>query len=264
MTKLRDKVIWVTGASSGIGEALAHALAKSTGKLVISSRKEKDLRRVREGVRGEGDVLVLPLDLADGASLAGKVDAVLGRFGRIDVLVNNGGISQRSRVVETGMDVYRRLMEVNYFGTVALTKAVLPGMIRQGGGHIAVTSSLTGKFGTPLRSGYAASKHALHGFFETLRAELWREKIKVTIACPGFVCTNVSMNALTGDGSRQGSMDEAQANGIPPEACARRIVQAIEGDEEEVLIGGKEVMAAHIKRLSPALFSKMIRRAKVT
>ena len=264
MTKLRDKVVWVTGASSGIGEALTHALSKSTGRLVISSRNEEDLKHVRKGIRGETDVMVLPLDLADGASLPGKVDAVLGRFGRIDVLVNNGGISQRSRVVETGMDVYRRLMEVNYFGTVALTKAVLPGMIRQGGGHIAVTSSLTGKFGTPLRSGYAASKHALHGFFETLRAELWREKIKVTIACPGFVCTNVSVNALTGDGSRQGSMDEAQAGGIPPEACARRIMQAIEDDEEEVLIGGKEVLAAHLKRLSPALFSKVIRRAKVT
>jgi dehydrogenase/reductase SDR family protein 7B len=172
-------------------------------------------------------------------------------------------VSQRSLIMDTAMDVYRKLMEVNYFGTIGLTKAVLPVMIRQGGGHLAVVSSLTGKFGTPLRSGYSASKHALHGFFETLRAELWRERIKVTMICPGFIRTDVSLSALTGDGSRQNTMDEAQEKGMLPAGCAAAIVRGVERDEEEVLIGGKEVLMAHIKRLWPGLYSQMIRRVKV-
>jgi len=265
MTKLAGRVIWITGASSGIGEALVHALARRKNRIVISARREADLERVRrEAGSGDAEIMVVPLDLADGAGFGRRVDEVLERLGRIDVLINNGGISQRSLAMDTTMEVYRTLMEVNYFGTIGLTKAVLPRMIRQGGGHLAVVSSLAGKFGTPLRSGYSASKHALHGFFETLRAELWWERIKVTVICPGFVCTDVSINALTGNGSRQSTMDEAQEKGMLPADCAARIVRAIEKDEEEVLIGGKEVLMAHIKRLWPGLYSQLIRRVKVT
>lgn len=264
MTELAGRVIWITGASSGIGEALVHALAGRKNRIVISARREGDLERVkREAGGGDDEIVVLPLDLADGAALGSKADEVLKRMGRIDVLINNGGISQRSLILDTNMDVYRKLMEVNYFGTIGLTKAVLPGMIRRGGGHVVVVSSLAGKFGTPLRSGYCASKHALHGFFETLRAELWRERIKVTMICPGFIRTDVSVNALTGDGSKQRTMDEAQERGMLPADCAARIVRAVERDEEEVLIGGKEVVMAHVKRLWPGLYSQLIRRVKV-
>jgi short-subunit dehydrogenase len=182
----------------------------------------------------------------------------------VDILINNGGISQRSLAMKTPLDVDRMIMETNFFGTVSLTKAILPSMTERRSGRIAVISSLVGKFGTPLRSTYSASKHALHGFFESLRAEVWGLGIGVTLVCPGFIRTNISINALTGDGSPQGSMDEAQAHGMPPDACARKIIAAVKKGKPEVYIGGKELMGVYIKRFAPGLFGRIIRKTKVT
>ena len=185
------------------------------------------------------------------------------RAGGIDVVVHNGGISQRARALDSSLEVDRRLFDVNYFGTVALTKALLPGMIAAGSGHFVVVTSLTGVIGTPLRSSYAASKHALHGFFDSLRAEHHADGVHVTIVCPGFVQTEVSRNALTGDGSPQGAMDTATANGITPEACARAIVRATARRKDEVYVGGRERLGVYLMRLSPALFARTLRRVKV-
>jgi short-subunit dehydrogenase len=162
------------------------------------------------------------------------------------------------------MDVVRRIMEVNFFGTVAVTQAVLPGMLTRGRGHIVVISSLVGKFGTPQRSVYAASKHALHGFFDSLRAEVHDRGLRVTIICPGFIRTDVSVNALTGDGSQHGTMDDVQAQGMTPAACASRIVRAVEQEKQEAYIGGREVLGVYAKRFVPRLFNRVIRRMKVT
>ena len=189
---------------------------------------------------------------------------VLARCGAVDVLVHNGGVSQRSLARDTSPEVDRRLMETNFLGPVALTKALLPSMLARRSGHVVVVSSLVGKIGTPLRSGYSASKHALHGFFDSLRAEVWREGIRVTIACPGFIRTEVSVNALTGDGSPQGTMDEAQAHGMAPADCAEAIVRAVERGKDEMLIGEKERWAVHLARFLPGLFHRLIRTAKVT
>jgi dehydrogenase/reductase SDR family member 7B len=209
-------------------------------------------------------VFTLQLDLSDADSLPSKVVSALQHFGAVDVMIHNGGISQRSLAKETTLEVDRRIMEVDFFGTVALTKALLPSMTARKQGHFVVISSLVGKFGTPMRSGYSAAKHALHGFFDALRAETHDDGIKVTIVCPGFIKTNVSVNALTSDGSKQATMDEAQANGMNADECAKRILRAVNAGKLEVYIGGRERLGIYLKRFVPNTFARILRRAKVT
>ncbi len=261
----KQKRIWITGASSGIGEALAHAMAAQGAHLVISARNERELQRVAAecAAAGAASVLVQPLDLADTASLAPIAHSVLQQMGKLDILVNNGGISQRSLAKDTSIEVDQRLMQVNYLGTVALTKAVLPSMLLHQLGHIVTVTSLMGKFGAPLRSSYAAAKHALHGFFDSLRAELASTPIQVTLICPGYVRTNISVNALTGSGKQQGSMDEATDKGLLPEQAAEKIMRAIENGKHEVCFGGKEVLGVYLKRFFPRYLAKVVARAKV-
>ncbi len=262
----QNKRIWITGASSGIGEALVYACAEEGAHLVLSSRKEPELRRVATTAteKGAASVIVQPLDLADHTSIPGIVSLVLQKTGKVDILINCGGISQRELAMDTTLEVDKKIMNINYFGTVALTKALLPGMLTHQLGHIVTITSVTGKYGTPMRSAYAASKHALHGFFDSLRAELGHTPIRVTLVCPGFVRTNVSINALAGDGRPQGIMDEATNKGMTPEEAARRTLRAIRQGKEEVWFGGREVVGIYLKRLFPAYFSKVIRRVKVT
>ncbi|MBL6448169.1 SDR family oxidoreductase [Fulvivirga sp. 29W222] len=261
---VNNKVIWVTGASSGIGEALAYALAKRGAKLILSSRRKEELERVKASCKGkDGDIQILPLDLGQRDSLKLTTEAAVQMFGHIDMLIHNGGISQRSLAKDTDMEVDRKLMEVNYFGTVEITKHLLPHFLDRKTGHYIVVTSLVGKFGTPYRSGYSASKHALHGFFDSLRAELHRSNIKVTIICPGFIKTNVSVNALTEKGTKLNQMDDAQANGMPPDLFARKMIHAIESGKKEVYIGGKETYGVYLKRFFPSLFARVVRKARV-
>jgi dehydrogenase/reductase SDR family protein 7B len=260
---LQNKTAWITGASSGIGEALAYALSERGVRLILSARRLEELERVRQRCANADTHLALPLDLASFDAEA-VTRQVLTQVGVIDLLIHSGGVSQRSTVAETDMAVQRRIMEINYFGAIALTHAVLPGMIARKSGHFVVISSLSGKISTPRRSAYAASKHALHGFFDALRAEVYQEGLRVTIVCPGYTKTNLSLHALTGDGGAHGQMDPTQAKGMTPEALAARICQAIEREEEEVLVGGKEVLAVYLKRFWPSLYNRMMRRTKIT
>ena len=263
MTQLKDKVVWITGASSGIGEALAISAAEQGAKLVLSARRESELQRVRAACINPQNVAVLPADLTafDAEALAAQAAAF---FGPVDVLVNNAGISQRSTVLETKMDVYRRIFELDFFACVALSKALLPGMVARKRGTLVVISSVVGYVGTPLRSGYAAAKHALHGFYDALRAEVWRENVQVTLICPGFIKTNVSLNAITADGGQHGVMDAGQLHGMAPAECARQIWAAVAAGKEEALIGRKEALFVRLKRHLPGLLSYAIKRAKVT
>ena len=260
-----NKVIWVTGASSGIGKALALELSKKGAKLIISSRREQQLLEVQKECTNPDLVKIIPLDLEDYKNLESKATEAISAFGGLDILVNNGGISQRSLASETTIDVDERLMAINYLGSVALTKAVLPHFIEKKKGHFVTITSIVGKIGTPLRSTYAASKHALHGFFDSLRAENHQHNIVVTLVCPGFVNTNVSMNALTADGTPQQTMDKATANGIAPERFAKLMVKAIATKKEEAYIAGaKEKLGVYVKRFFPRLFSVMVRKLSVT
>ncbi len=261
-----NKRIWITGASSGIGESLAMALAKQGAGLILSARNARELERVAQACKEAGapETIVQPLDLEHYLQLPDIADHIIRKVGKIDVLINNGGISQRARALDTTLDVDKKLMDVNYLGTVALTKAVLPHMLLHELGHIVVVSSLVGIIGSPLRSSYSAAKHALHGFFDSLRAELAETPIRVTIICPGFIRTNVSKNALTGDGQPQGKMDTATGKGMHPDVLARKILRTMEKGREEAYFGGREILAIYLKRFFPGWFSRILRRAKVT
>lgn len=258
-----SKIVWITGASSGIGEALVYEYFKAGNKLIISGRNRDELFRVKSNCQNSFNVHVLPFDLSETALLKSKTEDAIKIFGRIDLLINSGGVSQRSLAMETNLETEQKIMDTNFWGTVVLSKTVLPVMIANGGGHIVCVSSLVGKFGTKLRSAYSASKHALHGYFDSLRSEVYDKKIDITIVCPGFIKTQVSVNALTASGQTQGTMDDAQANGMSAEKCASEIVNAISAKKEEVYIGGKETKAIFLKRFFPAFFSKKIREAKV-
>ena len=261
-----NAIIWITGASSGIGEAIALEISKAGNvKLVLSARREDELRRVAT-LTGlpDSDVLVLPMDMIDIDRLPAHVETVRQRFGRIDYLFQNAGISQRSLVVDTDFSVYKRLMDVNFFGVVALNKAVLPLMLAQGSGHFVVTSSVAGKLATKQRSGYCASKHALHGFFDALRAEVYEAGLRVTIVCPGYIRTAISVNALRADGHTHGKMDENQEKGMTPDEFARRLLKAVYKEKEEVYIGGSEIYGIYLKRFLPGLLSRMLRNRQGT
>jgi short-subunit dehydrogenase len=263
MDTFRNKIVWITGASSGIGEALALAFAEAGAKLVLSARRIDELNRVKTSLNlKEEDVLILPLDLENTSDADDLCRQVIAKFGRIDLLINNGGISQRSVTKETPLSIDRRIMEINFFGTVALTKSVLPHMLKQKRGHIIVMSSIAGKFGFYFRSAYSASKHALHGFFESLRMEIANDHVNVLIVCPGKIKTNISLNAISHDGGKHNKMDESTEQGLSAEECAKQILNAIKKNKEEVFIGGKELRAVWMKRLFPKLFSKMIKKQK--
>lgn len=259
---LSDRLVWITGASSGIGEALAYTLSQRGAHLVLSSRREDVLDDVRQRCARSDRHVVQPLDLTDPDSLQDAAETVQQEIGPVDILINNGGISQRGTAADTDMSVVRRIMEVNFFGAVELTKAVLPSMQKRGRGHIAVVSSVLGKFATPMRSTYVASKHALQGWYESLRAEVHEDGIGVTIVSPGYVQTNVQSNALNAAGSPLGP--DAQQKGIPASDCATAIADALEHNRAEVHPGGWETLAVYIKRFFPSLFRRFMRQYEIS
>jgi short-subunit dehydrogenase len=266
MGSLANRVVWITGASAGIGAALARELAMQQAKLVLSARRVDRLEALAQDVAAAGapEPLIAPLDLTNFDSHAHVAEAVRSHWGRIDVLVHNAGISQRGSALESDLGVVQRLIDVDLIGPISLTHAALPAMVEQGSGHFVVVSSLVGLFGTPKRSAYSAAKHGLHGYFESLEAELYDQGIRVTMICPGFIKTELTYHALTADGSEQGTMDRAQAKGMSAEECARQIARAIANRESLVLVGGREVVMAHIARFAPCLYRRLIRRVAVT
>ncbi len=258
--------VWITGASSGIGEACAYRYANQGDQLILTSSSRERLAVVAERCRqyGAGDVFVLPSDLSDLEGINLLVREAWDHFGGVDILFLNAGISQRTNVEDTTMDMVRQIMEINFFAPVAIAKAILPMMLSAGGGHIAVTTSIAGKFGFPLRCAYSSSKHALYGFFETLRAEYYKKYIRVTIVCPGRVRTNISLRALDKGGQPHGIMDPGQDKGMKVEDASRKIVKAIRKGKREVFIGRGELIMVDIKRFFPGLCAWLARRIKPT
>ena len=255
---LEKQTIWVTGASSGVGEGMATVFHREGADLIISGRRARELERVRESLTaGPGRVVVMPFDVTDPVERAAAADRVLKEFPRIDVLVNNAGIGQRSLAKDTKLDVERRIMEVDYFGPVALTKLVLPRMIEQQSGHLVVTSSVAGKHAVPMHTSYCAAKHALHGYFDTLRIEHLKDNIAVTLLVIAGIRSNVFEHALTGDGSEYGASDWGGGSGMTAEACAERVVQAIVEREPEVVISIPEArQAMDLRDRDPQAFTE--------
>lgn len=262
--KIKDKWVWITGASSGIGRALAIECAHRGANLVLLARDMDRLRETASLCKGENKILLRQMDLALQESINQTCTELENGNIPVDILINNGGISQRSLALDTEDHVTRRIFEINFFGTIYLSRLLLPRMIRSGGGQIAVITSLVGKIGSPKRTSYAASKHALHGFFDSLRAEYFPDKIRVTIICPGFIHTNISYSAVTGDGSSQNTMDEKTAKGMSPSDLAIKAINGIEHEREEIYIGRIEILAIYLKRWVPGIFSRILRKAKVT
>ena len=258
-----NKTIWITGASSGIGKAVAIELSKKNTNLILSDVNEQGLVEVAGICKKNGSTtLIIPLDLSDEKSVVAAAEKALNQVSKIDCLYQFAGISQRSLVSETPLFIDRKIFEINFFGAIALTKAVLPSMIKNGGGQLAATSSLVGKFGFPQRSSYSATKHALHGFFESLRAENKQNNIKVSIFIPGRVKTNISVNAITKDGTIHGKMDAGQDTGITPEKAAKIICSGLKSEKKEILVGGKELIMVHIRRFLPRLYYYLSSRIK--
>jgi dehydrogenase/reductase SDR family protein 7B len=249
------KTVWITGASSGIGEALAVAWSREGARVILSARNAAELERVRARCAEPSRHIVQPLDVTD----TDAVRRAAAEIGPVDILVPGAGVSQRSLVAETDLATDRAIMEINYFGTIALTKAVLPSMLARGAGHFVPISSVIGYVGVPLRSAYAASKHALHGFFNTLRAETHKEGIRVTIVCPGYIRTKVSENALRGDGTPHGQLDDTHAKAMLPEEAAPIIVHGVAAGKREVHVGGKEIYAIRMQRHLPRLVDRVVR-----
>lgn len=256
------QTVWITGASSGIGEALAARYARDGANLVLSARRENELKRVADRCTDAGldakQVMVLPLDVTDWDALPGAVQTVLDSFGTIDLLVNNAGVSQRSLCKDTDMAVYRKLMDVDVMGQIALTKAVLPHMLERRTGHIAVTASVAGKVGVPQRTGYCAAKHAVMGFFDALRAEVEDDGIHVSTIVPGFIRTDISRNALAADGKAFGKVDDDIAGGMDVDECAEVVFNALKARKREIPVGkGKEMAALWVKRIAPEFLFRM-------
>ena len=262
MNAINDKVVWITGGSSGIGEALAYKLATRNCKLILSARNREALEIVKSKCSNT-EVIILPFDLVDFDNAKNHVEKAIAAFGKIDVLINNGGVSQRSLIIETDFEVDKKLIEVDYLGTVALTKALLPHFIKNKKGHFVTVTSLMGKFGSPYRSGYCGAKHALHGFFDVLRMEHQKDNINVTLVCPRFIQTNVAKNALTADGSKQNIDDTATQNGMPTSVFAKKFVESVESEKFEVYIGGKEIMGVYLKRFFPKWLHYFVLNSKV-
>lgn len=254
-----NKVVWITGATSGIGEALCHELAACGASLILSSRRNDVLQKVQAACRNADRHLTLPLNLLAPETFAAAYQSATNRFGRVDVLINCAGIAQRGTALETELHVDRQLMDLNYFGPVALTKTVLPDMLARRSGHIVTISSLMGKLHLPGRCAYAASKHALHGFFDCLRDEVEGQGVAVTVVCPGYIRTNASFNALDGNGQPHNTWDKEIATGMEPAKCAQRIARALERQRREVYVARYESLGIYLERFAPNLYRKAVR-----
>jgi len=261
---LQGKTVWITGASSGIGEALALDLSARDVTLVLSARRADELERVRSRCARPERVHVLAMDVSKTDDAAANVERAIALAGPIDVMVHNAGIGQRALALDTPLAEDRRIMELNYFGVVALTKALLPSMQKRRTGHFVVVSSVTGYVGTQYRTAYAASKHALHGFFEGLRAEVFADGIAVTMVCPGFVRTEIAKKALAAAGTPNADGHHATEGGIAPEVAARAIGKAIDRQKREVYVGGGEIAGIYLRRFLPGVLAQTLRRVKTT
>jgi dehydrogenase/reductase SDR family member 7B len=264
--KISGKTIWITGASSGIGEALSIEAVKKGAHVILSARNSKKLEDLKQRLEkiSPGSATLTPMDVTKKEDILRCVETVTKSNKRVDILINNAGVSQRGLVAETPVEVDRMILETDFFGAVTLTKALLPFMISQGGGHLVAISSMTGLYGFPLRSAYAAAKHALRGFFETAALELWNKNIRVTLVYPGRVYTDVSINSLDKDGKPYGIMDPGQKKGMQVETCARKIIRAVERNKKSLLLGRGEIFLYSMKKFFPPVFYLIARKTSPT
>ena len=255
----KDKVAWITGASSGIGEALAQALHAEGAKLILSGRRTEALEALAARLGGAERCATLAFEVTDFDALPQIVDKAKAAFGRIDILVNNAGVSQRSLAKDTAFEVYRRVVDIDLMAPIALTQLVTPHMVAAGGGRIVAISSIAGKVGVPLRTAYCAAKHGVFGYFDALRAENDHLGLSVHVVAPGSIKTDISRNALTGGGEKRGESDPAIEAGMPPEELAQIILRGMRAGRGEIIVAkGNERMIERLRRYMPEFAFKRI------
>ncbi|MBK8846671.1 MAG: SDR family NAD(P)-dependent oxidoreductase [Bacteroidetes bacterium] len=260
MLKLKDKVIWITGASSGIGEALVIYALEQGACVVMSARNHAKLETLKNTHDKLGKAMILPIDISTVTDGSQFVNEVIKHFGKIDILVNNAGIGQKSFVLDTKWEIEKQVLDTNFTGLIRLSNAVAHQMKKSGGGNIAVITSIMGKFGMPMYAAYSASKHALYGYFDAWRGELKQHNIRISIICPGFINTNVSYNSLLADGSFMNKNSPAQEKGMPASKAAEKILKAIVKNERHVFVGGLELLSVPFRNLAPGLFYWLLDR----
>ena len=256
MMSFEGKTAWITGASSGIGAALAREWAARGARIILSGRDEARLTQVADGI--DGETLILPFDVRDEAAMKAATKQAVDWHGGVDIFVANAGISQRSAAVDTDMAVYREIIDIDLTAQIAATQALLPHLVARQSGTLLFISSIAGKVGVPMRTAYCAAKFGLVGYADALRAELSQQGVSVHVVCPGSVATDVSRNALTGEGERRGKSDRAIDNGIPPPDAAKRIVDGIESNEREIIVAeGVEQAMGELRRTPDQLFDQV-------
>jgi len=262
MSYFAGKVVWITGASSGIGEALALSLAAQGSALILTARRQAELERVAALCQSNGasKVLCIAADFSVTFDTAALVKTALHEFPQIDILINNAGVSQRARAMDTSIALDRMFMEVNFFSNVSLTKEVLKSMIPRKSGQIVVVSSILGDFGLALHSSYAAAKHAVNGFYESLRQEVEKDGIKVTVISPGFINTQVAVNAIDSSGNKYNVQSQAQEKGMKTEVFARKMLKAVAAQKKFKYIGGIELIMVMVHHYFPSLFYALMKR----
>lgn len=254
----KDKIVWITGASSGIGEALAKHINAVGGIVLLSARTKENLERTQQVLSQPERSYIFPMDVCHQDEVNNTYQTIISTFHKVDILIQNAGVSQRSKIIDTAYHVYEKLIQMNYLSLVYLTKLILPDMIKNQGGQIIVISSLAGKVGAPMRSGYSASKHALHGFFDCLRVEHEKDNIKVNIMCPGYTKTKIAHNALNASGEKNNTEDEEINQGMEPADLAMKICRAAAYNKHESYFGGKEVNSVLLKKLFPGLLHRIL------
>lgn len=253
-----QKRVWIIGASSGIGEGLVHVMAENGAKLIVSARNESKLLELKEKLSG-ADIKVLPADVEQLATLSELSEKAWGIFDGLDYVFLNAGMSVRDLVAESKLEVERKIMDINFWGPVAITKELLKRRDPNVPLHLVLTSSLSGKYGVPKLAAYAASKHAIHGYFDSLRAETYGSGLLIHIVIPGFIRTNITVSGLRGDGSQSGKMQNALAEGMDPLTCAKGILKGLEKEKKEFVVGGSERFTVGLNRFLPGLMKKLIR-----
>ncbi|MFT4603934.1 MAG: dehydrogenase/reductase SDR family protein 7B [Rhodothermales bacterium] len=256
------KRVWITGASAGIGAALAKAFDSAGAHCVLSARRTERLEAVRTACDHPERHLVFPLDTTAFESHEAAAREVEASAGPIDILILNAGIGQRGGALETNLDIVRRIMDVNFTGTVSLARLVAKRMAHRHSGHVVVISSVLGRLAIPGSSSYSASKFALHGYFEALRGEVFDDGIHVTMVCPGYINTDLTIHALQADGTGFGVIDHNHTYGMPAEVCARKILTAVRRRKAQVRVGGRETWGIPLARLAPALVRRVTRGYK--
>lgn len=255
---LKDKIVWITGASSGIGASLAIQLNTLGAKVIASARRAEKLIELKNNCPNPQNLMTLPLDITNPISIENAI-ATVKQLERLDVVIHNAGIAQKGLVIENEMEVDRKIMETNYFGTVAFTKSIMPIYMKQGYGCFAIVSSFAGVMGIPGRSAYSASKHALHGFFESLKAENISCKLNVSFILPGFINTEITAKGLCGNGSPYGTVETSHRLGMSANQCAKGIIKGLMKSKKRIVVGKIEVFLLTINRISPRLSQYIIK-----